>query len=78
MKDDRNLVSMMYGPLVLAGITDKEVEFGGHPKNVDRWVKKISDDPLRFRAKSRSGEIEFMPMYEVVDEKFGIYFRTGR
>jgi len=78
MPDDKNLISIMYGPLVLAGITEKDVRFGGSPKNVERWVRKVSDEPLRFRAKSNDGEIEFMPMFEVVDQKFGIYFRAGR
>ncbi len=78
MPDDKGLVSIMCGPLVLAGLTDRDVEFRGSAGNVERWVKKVSAMPLRFKARSKSGDIEFMPMFEVRDERFGIYFRTGK
>jgi uncharacterized protein len=76
--DDMNLVSVLYGPIVLAGITPKDVEFKGDTKNPEKWMKRISEEPLRFKAKSTEGDIEFMPMYEVIDQKFGIYFRVKK
>lgn len=78
MPDDKNVASVLYGPMVLAGITPRDVELKGDAKNPGKWLKKISDEPLRFKAKSDNGDIEFMPMYEVKDQKFGIYFRVKK
>jgi DUF1680 family protein len=69
MPDDASLVAVMHGPLVLAGLTDRDVELRGDPEDAASWVQP-ADDGRTFRA----GKLAMVPMHRVVDERFGIYF----
>ena len=73
--DDKNLVAAMYGPMVLAGLTDKDTPIKGDPAKPASWLKQ--GDGLRFRTKGQKTDLDFIPMWQVIDQKFGIYFRVG-
>jgi hypothetical protein len=41
------------------------------------WVTVESRDELRFKAAAEGGSMDVMPMYEVKDQKYGIYWQVG-
>jgi DUF1680 family protein len=86
MPDDKNLVAPMYGPMVLAGLGDGDAKrhgdamrrpdtpIKGDPAKPSTWLKQ--GDGLRFRTKGQKAALDFIPMWQVIDQKFGIYFRV--
>lgn len=74
MPDDPELVAIMYGPLVLAGLTDHTAYFVGDPTAPDTWLKRVSDSPLTFRTAGQTTDMSFVPLYRVIDEPYGVYF----
>jgi hypothetical protein len=76
MPDDPNLVAPMYGPLVLAGLTDKPAYFLGDPNNVSTWLEPVPGKPLTFRTRGEgNAPMTFLPLDRVVHENYGVYFR---
>jgi len=86
MPDDKNLVAAMYGPMVLAGLTDGDAKrrgdaqrrldtpIKGDPAKPASWLKQ--GDGLRFRTKGQPTDLDFIPMWQVINQRFGIYFRV--
>jgi DUF1680 family protein len=78
MPDDPELMAVMYGPLVLAGLTPREQFFVGDPKDLNAWIKPVEGRPLRFRTAGQPTDITFMPLNEVVGETYGVYWPIVR
>jgi DUF1680 family protein len=74
MPDDPNLVAAMCGPMVLAGLTKEDTPIEGDPADPTTWLEQC--DGLHFRTKGQPAGLDFIPMYQVVDQPFGIYFRV--
>lgn len=79
MPDDPELVAVMYGPLVLAGI-DAPVDgyILGDPARPQEWVRKTDDGPLTFAADVRGRPIKLIPWYQVLEEPYGVYWIVTR
>ena len=74
MPDDPEVVAVMYGPLVLAGLTDRARCFLADAKKLDDWIKPVEGQPLHFRTVGQDPEMEFMPLNRVVGETYGVYW----
>ena len=77
MPDDDNLAALMFGPVVLAGLTDGKLTYKGTPAGLLASVKPVEGKPLTFVLKSGDKSITFKPLYRVVDESYGVYIRTA-
>lgn len=75
INDDENLVAIMYGPLVMAGLTSEEVVFKGDKNNLESWIEPIPGEPLAFKTKGQEKDVKFIPLYKVISEEYGVYFR---
>ncbi len=84
MPDDPTLRAVMYGPLVLAGVMDgktpiaDDVNTGYLHQNaaVDpaKWLKPVPGKPLTFRTVGQPHDLTFIPLYDVIDQRFGVYW----
>lgn len=74
MPDDPELVALMYGPLVLAGLTDKPVYFLADASRPQDWVKPVEGEPLTFRTSGQVEDLTFVPLNETLHRRYGVYF----
>jgi hypothetical protein len=84
MPDDPNLKAVMYGPLVLAGVMEKDTPIcddlntGYLLQNpgtkLESALKPVPGRPLTFRTVGQKKEITFVPLYEIIDQRFGVYW----
>lgn len=74
MPDDPELLAIMYGPLVLAGLTRQDAYFLADAGDVDAWIKPVDGEPLTFRTVGQSPEITFIPLNRIIDERYGVYW----
>jgi len=75
MPDDPEMVAVMYGPVVLAGISpDPDAVFLSDPRDPTRWIAKTNDGPLTFATQGQKTTMRLAPWYQVVDEPYGIYW----
>jgi DUF1680 family protein len=84
MPDDPSLKAVMYGPLVLAGVMDDktpiadDVNTGYLRQNPDinpaTWLKPVPGKPLTFRTVGQPHDLTFIPLYDVIDQRFGVYW----
>ncbi|MFW6163291.1 MAG: beta-L-arabinofuranosidase domain-containing protein, partial [Planctomycetota bacterium] len=73
--DDPDLMALMYGPLVLLGLTREAPHFLADPERLNAWVKPVEGQPLKFRTVGQPTDVTFRPFYQVLDEHYGVYFR---
>jgi len=74
MPDDPEVVAVMYGPVVLAGLDpDPAAYVVGDPADPGSWVQKVEGSPLTFRMKAGLG-MTMVPIYRVIDEAYGVYW----
>jgi hypothetical protein len=75
MPDDPELVAVMYGPVVLAGI---DAPADGYvladPTKPEEWVKRAKDGPLTHIVNVQGDPIKLIPWYQIVDEAYGVYW----
>jgi uncharacterized protein len=86
LPDESNTVAFLDGPIVLAGLCDAEVAMTG---DLQRPALLLSRDgepfgrdgepfwgawPQRYRSTGQSRSIRFLPLYEVTDERYSVYF----
>lgn len=70
--DDNTKVSVLYGPYVLAALTDKSdfIELNSNGKDIETLFEKHPNS-LKFRLKHQN--IDFEPLYQVDYEEYQIY-----
>jgi DUF1680 family protein len=78
LPDDPETFSVMYGPLVLAAISEGEVHVQGTSSDVEDLVTPDRDRKLRFSLASKDGRVDMMPLHEVFNEPFAIYLRASK
>jgi DUF1680 family protein len=109
INDDPNLVAVMHGPMVMAGLVFNDTAFKGDKSNVPSWLEAASGSelavgdrvpktgdslpdeishpsytvglrreriPLTFKTKSPNLPVQFVPLYQVTYQPYGIYFRV--
>lgn len=77
--DEPETVAFMEGPVVLAGLVDREVSLRG---DVDAAAGLLRPDDerhwsqwrTRYRSVGQPASIRFVPLNEIVDEQFAVYF----
>ena len=75
MPDDPEMVAVMYGPVVLAGLDpDPSAVFLSDPREPTKWIEKTNDGPLTFAVKGQKTAMRLIPWYRVVDEPYGVYW----
>jgi hypothetical protein len=79
LDDDSNTVAFMDGPVVLAGLCDEQRELIGDkddprslltPDNEREWTSWMTG----YRTHHQSRNIRFLPLYQVLDERYTVYF----
>ncbi len=66
--------ALMYGPLMLVAVADKDVALDGDPGRPERWIKPDGSGPFRFRA---DGGTLFRPFYLIRDERYTTYVKLA-
>jgi hypothetical protein len=64
----------MYGPLALAGLTDRDRYFTADVNNLSSWIKPIEDKPLIFSTSGQPVDVTFTPLNKVIHEQYGVYW----
>ncbi|MDQ0726669.1 beta-L-arabinofuranosidase domain-containing protein [Microbacterium sp. W4I20] len=77
--DEPDTVAFVEGPIVLAGLVDREVCLEGDPAKPSTLL--AADDErqwtqwlVRYRTVGRDAGIRFIPLNEVTDERYSVYF----
>ncbi|MBT3274477.1 MAG: hypothetical protein HN368_15070 [Spirochaetales bacterium] len=77
--DEPDTVAFLHGPVVLAGLAETETAlYGGKddpsgmlvPDNERQWAEWLKG----YRTVGQPVSIRFRPLYEIVDEKYSVYF----
>ena len=77
--DEPATVAFAEGPVVLAGLVDREVSLDGDassaasllaPDNERQWTEWLRG----YRTVGQSSAIRFRPVHEIVDEPYSLYF----
>lgn len=82
----KNMVAFMEGPVVLAGITDKDVTLRGNisnPENIfvqeyEQEYKLVRWKQSHYRTTNQQPNIKFIPLYEIADENYAVYFQVEK
>ena len=84
MPDDASMQAVMYGPIVLAGLTDTQTPRmpGGGTTDIIRtpnikpaaWLAPVPGKPLTFQTIGQAHPTTFIPIDTVIDQPFGIYW----
>lgn len=77
--DEPSTVAFAEGPVVLAGLVDREVALEGDPDDPSTLL--TADDErqwtqwlVRYRTVGVNAGIRFVPLHEVTDERYSVYF----
>lgn len=77
MPDDPGLVALFSGPVLLAARSDGDLRLSGDPAKLSACVRPVPGEPLAFRLALPAGdELPLVPLHQIVDEVFGVYFRV--
>jgi DUF1680 family protein len=77
--DEPSTMAFVEGPVVLAGLVDREVALHGDagdpttmlaPDDERQWTQWL----VRYRSIGQDAAIRFLPLHEVTDQRFSIYF----
>lgn len=80
LPDDPNTVAFVDGPVLMAGLVDEERTLIGDKENPEETMftpdaeREWGAWKLRYRTKNQIRGIKFIPLYEVVDQKYSVYF----
>ncbi len=74
MPDDPDLVAVLYGPLVLAGLASEKTGFLADAADPASWLKPVEGKALTFRTAGQTREVTFIPLYKVMTEPYGVYW----
>jgi DUF1680 family protein len=74
MPDDPETAAIMYGPLVLAGLTTDSRYFLADIDKPAAWIEPVAGKPLTFHTVGQSPDVTFVPLDRIVDEHYGVYW----
>ena len=80
MPGDPARVAFMYGPILLAGLTDAEQTLHADPGHPERALMRVNEREWgswteEFLTVTEDREIPFIPLYDVGYERYSVYFR---
>jgi DUF1680 family protein len=77
ISDNPQLVSILFGPIVLAGLT-KQAKTLPRDMNLIRRVNSTMQEPIQFEATALDGStFRLLPLYEIVNQTYTVYFPLG-
>jgi DUF1680 family protein len=84
MPDDPNMKAMMYGPIALAGEITSETKMTPGAKTTGllretapdpaAYLKPVGGQPLTFETTGQAQNLRFVPLYDIIDQPFGVYW----
>lgn len=86
MPDDPELVAIMYGPLVLAGLpaegryspqaglTEQQRYFLADADDLDSWITPVQGQPLTFETTGQPTDLTLIPLNRIIDQPYGVYW----
>jgi hypothetical protein len=79
LPDKPDTVAFLDGPVVLAGLCDEERMLTGDPRRPETLLtpdneREWGDWHTRYRTHNQDRGIRFLPLYEVRDERYTVYF----
>jgi DUF1680 family protein len=76
LPDEPDTVAFMDGPVVLAGLCDEERVLTGDPQSllVPDNEREWTTWKTGYRTRNQERGLRFIPLYEIVDEKYSVYF----
>ena len=80
MTGDPGRVAYLYGPVLLAGLTDEERTLHVDPAHPEKALRRVNEREWgswteEFQTVTEEREISFIPLYEVGYEHYSVYFR---
>jgi hypothetical protein len=74
INDQPNLVSILYGPIVLGGLIKQAKTLSNDISHI-RIINQTVDQPLLFETTALDGTIfQFLPLYEIINQTYTVYF----
>jgi hypothetical protein len=75
----REMIEGSLGPKMdrLGALPMPKFEAGGEAKNGVQWVKKTEEGDLRFRTVGQAQDFGLKPLYQVMDERYSVYWQRG-
>lgn len=78
----KNIYAFMDGPVVLAAPVDDETVIKADPANVQNLLQREIDQEYkvvrwsqsRYKTVGQNKNLHFVPLYEIADQRYGIYF----
>ena len=67
-----DVVAIMYGPILLAQLGNREYIGEINNENINSFLKKTDDTELTFNVASNT-DIKFIPLFRVEDEEYTVY-----
>jgi hypothetical protein len=83
LPDDAETVAFMEGPVVLAGLSEHERILNGDPGKPEEVLTADAEREwktwlVRYRTRNADPGVRFVPLYEVRDEPYTVYYRVRR
>ena len=83
MAGDPSRVAFLYGPVVLAGLTDAETTLHADPGHPEKALARVNEREWgswteEFLTTTEDRAIPFIPLYHVGYENYAVYFRIGK
>jgi DUF1680 family protein len=72
MSDNKNVIALSYGPVLLAFETGSELILKGSQKEILSGITKSSNE-LSFSLKNGDTTYKLMPFYQITGQSFGVY-----
>lgn len=81
MAGDPSRVAFLYGPILLAGLTDAEQALHADPARPESALARVNEREWGFWTQefltvTEEKEIPFIPLYDVGYERYSVYFRV--
>lgn len=82
MAGDESRLAFLYGPIVLAGLTDAETALHADPAHPERALARANEREWgawtsEFITVTEERAIRFIPLYDVGYENYAVYFRVA-
>jgi len=76
MPDKPEMMAIMYGPLVLAGLVNsrQQLTFTSPDGKLDSWIKPVEGKTLTFRTVGQEKDITLIPLNRVLRQRYGVYW----
>jgi len=76
INDAPNYSAVMHGPLVLVGLTTRPHTINLNSQSLENCFQAVSGQPSTFQTTTSCSDeqLTFMPLFQVVDENYGVYW----